>query len=107
MANLGKDGKEIRYHGTNYVDLNVGDDGMITLTSDGDDCTLKIPDGFWMNIMDGSNFTHIIDTEEKIKQYIKDHSERFQFVGHTAGPVGIGGSVRPLYIDETRWHLVF
>lgn len=102
-----KDGTEIKSYGNLYgikgVDYNADDNGIITLTSDGDDCTLKISDGFWLNIMDGCNFTHIIGTEQRIKDYVAQHGERFRFVGHTAGPISIG----PEVINKDIWHLVF
>ena len=111
MAPHDKQGLEIQYLGTDYANYKIGDDGMLTLISPSDNCTLTIPGKLWLNIMDGGNFTHIIDTEEKIKAYIKEHSERFQFVGHTAAMrekfIILPPLAGPIYKDETRWHLVF
>jgi hypothetical protein len=102
MAPYDKDGKEIRYVGTDYADYGIGNDGTITLTSDGDNCSLIIPGGFWLNVMDGCNFTHIIDSEQRINDYIARHGERFMYVGHSKKPISWKGIT-----NEDIWHLVF
>ena len=63
------------------------------------DCNRKVtvPSILYTNILRGANFTHVFfSSETDLRTYLKDHKERFQFIGNSHSQ-----------ISEDLWHLIF
>jgi len=60
-------------------------------------CSLSLPKEVYDGVLYGCNFTHVFFKDEaELKEYLKDHAERFQFIGHSSRP-----------LKDGRYHLVF
>jgi len=60
-------------------------------------CILGIPKEVYDKIQRGCNFTHVFFKDEvELKTYLKDHADRFQFIGRFYS-----------ILKDERYHLIF